>query len=175
MRDAKNSSFRNKDISSLTDNRKFWKAIKPVFAEKIQPAPTITLEENGELISDDRKIAEIFAFLNITQDLGIQEDIAYISTTNDINDPIDKAIEKYKSHQSTLRIGEMHHNPQLFEFREIDSGEIWGHEKKLNARKVSPIESIPAKIFKEYSDIFSENLTKNIQRRPSYYEISRRT
>eukprot|EP00795_Rhopilema_esculentum_P004438 gene4438-20677_t len=57
----------------VSDNRKFWRAIKPVFAEKIQATPSITLEENGELISDDRKIAELLNnyFLNITQDLGI--------------------------------------------------------------------------------------------------------
>ena len=56
------------DLNNLTDNRKFWKAIKPVFAEKIQTASSITLEENGELINDDRKIAELFNnyFLNIT-------------------------------------------------------------------------------------------------------------
>ena len=115
---AKNSYYRHIDLRNLTDNRKFWKAIKLVFEEKIQTAPTITLEENEELISDDRKIAEIFNnyFLNTTQDLGIQEDIAYISTTNDTNDPIDKAIEKDKSHASILRIREMHpnHNPLNF-------------------------------------------------------------
>ena len=68
LRNAKNSYFRNIDLSNLTDNRKFWKAIKPVFAYKIQTAPSIPLEKNGELISDDRKIAELFNnyFLNIT-------------------------------------------------------------------------------------------------------------
>ena len=51
--------FRNLDLSNLTDNRKFWRAIKPVFAEKIKTTPSITLEQNGELLSDDRKNAEL--------------------------------------------------------------------------------------------------------------------
>ena len=66
LRSAKNSYFRDIDINNLTDNRKFWKAIKPVFAEKIQTASSITLKVNGELTNDDRKIAELFNnyFLN---------------------------------------------------------------------------------------------------------------
>ena len=162
LRNAKNSYFRNIDLSNLTDNRKFWKAIKPVFADKIQTAPSITLEENGELISDDRKIAELCNnyFLNITQDLGIQEDFAHISITNGVSDPIDKAIEKYKNHPSILKIKEMYPNPQPFEFREVDSREIWDQINKLNTRKAAPIESVPAKIFKEYADIFSEILQR---------------
>ena len=64
----------------------------------MQTAPSITLEENEELTSDDRKIAKLLNnfFLNITQDQGIQEDFAHIPIkTNEVNDPIDKAIEKY--------------------------------------------------------------------------------
>ena len=144
-----NSYLRNLDFSNLTDNRKFWRAIKLVFAEKIKTTPSITLEENGELISDDRKIAELFNsyFISITKELGIQQDIAHISVTDGINDPIDKAIEKYKNHQSIIKIREMYPDPQPFEFREVNSGEIWDQINKLNTRKASPIENIPAKKF----------------------------
>ena len=55
LRNAKDSYFRNIDLSTLTDNRKFWKAIKPVFA-KVKTASSITSEENGEQIDNDRKI-----------------------------------------------------------------------------------------------------------------------
>ena len=120
------------------------------------------MEENGELIIDDGKIAELLNnyFINITQDLGIQQDIAHISVTDGINDPIVKAIEKYKSPLSIIKIREMYPEPQPFEFREVTSGEIWDQKNKLNTRKASPIESIPARIFKEYSDIFSEILQR---------------
>ena len=110
------------------------------------------MEENGELISDDCKIAELFNnyFKNITQDLGIQQDIAHISVTDGINDPIDKAIEKYKNHHGIIKIKEMYPDPKPFEFREVNSGEIWDQINKLKTRKALPIESIPARIFKEY-------------------------
>ena len=55
LRNAKDSYFRNIDLNNLTDNRKFWKAIKPVFAKGTNTS-TITSEENGELIDNDRKI-----------------------------------------------------------------------------------------------------------------------
>ena len=54
----------------------------------------------------------------------------------------------------------MYPDPQPFEIREVNSGEIWDQINKLNTRKASPIESIPARIFKEYSDIFSEILQR---------------
>ena len=128
------------------------------------------MEENGELISDDSKIAELFNnyFINIIQVLGIQQDIAHISVTDGINDPIDKAIEKYKNHPSIIKIREMFPDPQPFEFREVNSREIWDQINNLNTRKASPIESIPARIFKEYSDIFSEILQRTFNEDLSY-------
>ena len=54
----------------------------------------------------------------------------------------------------------MYPDPQPFEFREVNSGEIWDQINKLNTRKASPIEIIPASIFKEYSDTFSEILQR---------------
>ena len=52
----------------------------------------------------------------------------------------------------------MYPDPQPFELREVNSREIWDQINKLNIRKASSIESIPARIFKEYSAIFSEIL-----------------
>ena len=54
----------------------------------------------------------------------------------------------------------MYPNPQPFEFREVDIGEIWFQLIKLNTKKALPKESVPAKIFKESSDIFSEILQR---------------
>ena len=123
------------------------RSIDTVFAEKIKTTRSITLD--GELNSVDRKIAELFNnyFINITQDLGIRQDIAHISVTDGINDPIDKAIEKCKNHPSIIKIREMYPDQHPFEFREVNSGEIWDQINKLNTRKASPIESIPFRHF----------------------------
>ena len=57
----------------------------------------MTLIEDGKMITDDAKIAEIFNhhFANITESLGISEDQSLLSETTGINDPVEKAIKKY--------------------------------------------------------------------------------
>ena len=65
----------------------------------------------------------------------------------------------------------MYPNPQPFEFREVDIGEIWFQINKLNTRKASPIESVPAKVFKENSDIFSEILQRTLNEDLAYMKF----
>ena len=48
------------DIKLNTDNRKFWKTVKPLFSEKHFSSKSITLIEEEEMISDDNDIAETF-------------------------------------------------------------------------------------------------------------------
>ena len=66
----------------------------------------MTLIKDGEVITDDAKIAEIFNhyFANITESLGISEDQSLPSQTTGINDPVEKAIKKYENHPSIKKI-----------------------------------------------------------------------
>ena len=89
------------------DRKKFLKTIGPFFSQKSnKQAKNIILKEQNEIISDERKVAEIFMdyFNNVTETIDVPKydtpDKAYI----DINDPILRAIEKYKSHPSIHRI-----------------------------------------------------------------------
>ena len=88
------------DTHDLADNRTFWKAIKPIFTDKIQISQPINLLEKGESINDDVKIAEMFNeyFANITDELGLTENKANLSFSENIEDPIAKAVHKYKNH-----------------------------------------------------------------------------
>ena len=88
----------NLDLGDLTDNRKFWKTVKPVFSNEVQTNSSITLIEDGKMITEDLKIAEIcnHYFSNITDNLGIYEDQTLLSSTNGINDPVEKAIKEYE-------------------------------------------------------------------------------
>ena len=49
------------DAKCLTDNRKFWKAVKPLFPEKIKVSPKINLLENEVLVTGDRSSRYIYA------------------------------------------------------------------------------------------------------------------
>ena len=85
----------------------------------------MTLIEDGEVITDDAKIAEIFNnfFANITESLGISEDQSLLSQTTGINDPVEKAIKKYENHPSIRKIKECCELNQ-FEFKPVTVNEI---------------------------------------------------
>ena len=73
---AKSDYYWNLNLGDLTDNHKFWKTVKPVFSNEVQTTSSITLIEDGKMVTKDLKIAEIFYhyFTNITENLGISED-----------------------------------------------------------------------------------------------------
>ena len=157
LRKAKFNYYKDLDLNNLTDNSKFWKTVKPVFTDKVQVSQSITLIEKGEMVTDDLKIAEIFNnyFANITQDLEITDNGAQLSSTTGIEDPIDKAVEKYKSHSSIKKIKECFTCSESFHFRQVTAKEVFCQLRKLNPRKSSPVGSIPVKVMKENSDIFA--------------------
>ena len=47
LRKAKRDYFRNLDPSNVTDNKKFWRAIKPLFSEKTITKENIILVEKN--------------------------------------------------------------------------------------------------------------------------------
>ena len=117
--------------------------------------------EDGKMITEDLKIAEIFNhyFTNITESLGISEDQTLLSPTNGINDPVEKAIKKYANHPSIKKIKECCELNQ-FEFKPVTINEILLQIQKLNSKKASPLNSIPAKILKQNADIFAVLIQK---------------
>ena len=57
LRRTKKKYFANINISSITDNKKFWKAVKPLFSDKISHKETINLAVNDTTLSDDQVVA----------------------------------------------------------------------------------------------------------------------
>ena len=56
----------NLDTSKITDNKMFWKTIKPMFSNKNKSRESITLVNNDEVLSDSQTIADVFnKFLQI--------------------------------------------------------------------------------------------------------------
>ena len=161
LRKTKSDYYRSLDLGDLTDNRKFWRTVKPVFSNEVQTNSSVTLMEDGKMITEDLKIAEIFNhyFTNITESLGISEDQTLLSPTNGINDPVEKAIKKYANHPSIKKIKECCELNQ-FEFKPVTINEILLQIQKLNSKKASPLNSIPAKILKQNADIFAVLIQK---------------
>ena len=51
-------SFNSLNTSVVSNNRKFWKTVKPLFPNKRNYGNKIKLVENEEIICDDTKVAE---------------------------------------------------------------------------------------------------------------------
>ena len=60
LRRNKKSHFTNSNISSTTDNKKFWKTVKPLFSDKISHKETVNLVENDTILSDDQIVTDTF-------------------------------------------------------------------------------------------------------------------
>ena len=67
--------FDNLNPSIVTDNKTFWKNVKPLFSNKGNYGSKIKLVEKEEIIDDDIKIAEELNnfFKNAVASLNIQE------------------------------------------------------------------------------------------------------
>ena len=53
-------NFANINISFITDNKKFWKTVKPLFSDNIPHKETINLAVNDKILSDDQVVADTF-------------------------------------------------------------------------------------------------------------------
>ena len=144
----------------LTDNRKFWRTVKPLFSDKIQTSTVITLPENDELVSDNKVVANIFNnyFVRITDSLNIPTVSENLTPTNEISDPLDIALTKYKFHPSVQCIKERVQVKQRFEFKHVSLQEVVVKLHKLNPKKCCPVGSLPTRFLKEHFDVFGVEL-----------------
>ena len=162
LRQAKIDYYKNLDVKCLTDNRKFWKTIKPLFSEKIKASPKINLLENEVLVTDDREVANIFNeyFISITEVLGIQEPKDILKPIEGLHDPIEVAIKKFSSHPSIELIYKNKKSSNEFRFTMVVRERVATEIQKLKLNKASPVDSIPGKILKDNQDIFTNALQK---------------
>ena len=164
LRRAKKDFYNNLDPSLITDNKMFWKTVKPFFSEKKISNNHITLFDNNEIISDDDVIAETFNdfFANAVKNLNIHIDPEFLSKTDGIEDPIVKAVEKFKNHPSIVKIKEVNANMENFTFKCASIQEIEMEISKMNTSKSCPIDRIPAKIIKSNVNFFTTLIQSNL-------------
>ena len=143
---------------------KFWKAVKPNFSNKIKTKKLILLED-GEIISDNTKIAEVFNdyFINIVKDLNIPDitlDKVPVIPENTNNDPIDNILNTYDSHPSIIRIRIHVGQIEKFSFSQVTDTQIVTEINNLNPKKAPGADGIPTRILKEFVDILKSPLHK---------------
>ena len=59
LRKVKREYYKNLDLKVITDNKKFWKTMKPLFSDKHTNSRNITLIDGEKMISNDTEVVEI--------------------------------------------------------------------------------------------------------------------
>ena len=159
LKKAKNEHFTNPDTKSVTDNKKFWQTVKPLFSNKVKAKTVIKLVENDIMIEDESEIAKIFNkyFVNIFKKVGmLTEEQTTYSATNQLS-RVEMAIIKYKNHPSIKTITDRMEKlgKPTFNFKFTSHEETEKEVNNLKIKKASQKPDIPLKIIKENVDIIS--------------------
>ena len=73
LRKAKRKLYEDPSITEdITDNKEFWKRVKPLLGNKIKEKPIIVPDEDNDLVTDEKSLAVTFNhyFVNVVSNLG---------------------------------------------------------------------------------------------------------
>ena len=101
MRESKRVYYEYLSIKNVTDNKLFWKSVKPLLSDK-----SCIRDRILEILKTESETAESLNsfFSNIIKNLNISRYSEFDPVTENIADPTLKAIFKYKEHPVILPI-----------------------------------------------------------------------
>ena len=147
----------------MTDNKTFWKIIKPFFSTKEVNSNKLILREEDVLITDEKALATMMKkyFVNITTDLDLKRDS---ETLSDTSTSVSSILERFHCHQSILKINN-------FSFHVVIEDEVRREILRLDGTKSTPVGDIPVGMLKSTNDIHASILTKiiNLSLRNGYF------
>ena len=158
----KRQYYENLDPKLITDNKKFWKTVKPLFSEKHVSSRNIILIEDDIIISESKEVAEkmngFFAKAVVNLDI-----IGYSTTgffPDADTDKITNAINKFKDHPSIIKIKKKFTIMKKFSFSITNEKEMEEEINGLNTKKPTTHNNIPAKLLVLTKDICAPLITK---------------
>ena len=98
--------------------------------------------------------------MNIVPSLKISPKENYKTDVGNDNEPILNYINKFKNHPSIKVIKSRKKEEQTFTFRYVSYEEVLNEIRKLQTKKTTQQNDIPAKILKKNSEVFSEYFQK---------------
>ena len=149
----------------ITDNKKFWKNVKPCFSEKAPTNKSITLLEKNVIVTEHVKCAEIFNnyFIDAVASLDIDRDLNADRNLS-IEDSVDKYIDMYKNHPSIRKINLKGFLKNSFSFNHVSARNISEIISNLDSSNAYQKDNIPPKILKENNEFSSVVLAYDINR-----------
>ena len=141
FRKAKRDYYSNLNPTCVSDNKKFWKTVKPLFSEKGFSSETITLVDKNVIYEEDKKVSEMFNdfFSSVVRNLNIEINCNLLNETEDETDLISRIIKKYESHPSILKIREVYGGTDTLCFEHTTYENLYNEILLLNPIKVSVV------------------------------------
>ena len=161
LRRTKKVYYENLDPAVITDNKKFWKAVKPYISDKVLTSDNIILIDKDEICEDDKNVANIFNdfFSTVVKNLNIPNIGDHLKQDVCESVSVDQAIKQYEMHPSILKIKENIGEHNNFSFHPIDMESVAREIMLLNTSKATPKDSIPPRILKDNYDIFAYKIS----------------
>ena len=111
----------------MSDNKLFWKTVKPFFSNKGSHRGNIKLVEGDKLLQDDSEVAE--ELNNFFKEAVSTLDVRCFSHT------VEKAISKYKFHPSILLIKDKIVSQDNFSCKSISKLDMQNEVQLINPQK----------------------------------------
>ena len=114
----KQKYFNHLDLNKITDNKHFWKTVKPLLSDKGVNTTKISLVDGGKTVTEDKEVAKTLNqyFSTAVNSLDIIENKSLLTETENLEDPVEIAIKKFENRLSVLSIKETNTINELFQF-----------------------------------------------------------
>ena len=163
LRQTKEKYFNNINVKKVSDNKTFWKSVKPFFSNKGLNSNNILLVEENEIVNDDGKIATIMNryFTNIAKHKNFK--VNKISHREELVNILDT----FKYHKSVQKIKLSNfHSYSTLNFSKVTESEVMKEILNLSTKKATKNGDIPAKsvdvYIKEITFIINDCIEKGI-------------
>ena len=141
---------------NIYDSDTFRKVVKPMLPKKIKSNKKITRIENYEIIKTEKRTAKVLNtfFSNIVQNLDIQQYNVHDPICENLNDPLLKAIVRYRNYPSIVAIKKICNSKSHFSFKNVEKEKNLKELINLGINKATQKTDISTKIIKKNSDLF---------------------
>ena len=138
----------------------FWHCIQPYMSNKSAQQSNIILNEDGDIITNKKDIAKIFIefFTSIADNIGIPDELNVSDETT-----LKTLFEKHESHSSVVNIKKMMNNERHdFDFTAVDEACVFKILSKVNVKKSTGCDQLPARMIKAADSSLCSTLTNLI-------------
>ena len=153
---TKEKYFSNINVKSVSDNKKFWKTIKPFFSNKGLNANNMILIEDNKIVREEEIIANIMNnyFTNIVTHLKLKP------TKTDPKANLESIIDTFQNHKSVQRIKLANfYSESSLKFNSVSKLGVKKEILNLSSKKATRKGGIPAKILKNSINAYLSELT----------------